>query len=47
LDDSELSEMKDKIKDLNDLIIYVREKRIKTKRFIDYFSADKYDAIWI
>jgi hypothetical protein len=47
LDDSELSNMKDKIKDLNDLIIYVRDKKVQTKRFIDYFSLDKYDAIWI
>ena len=47
LDDSELSNMKDKIKDLNDLIIYVRDKKVQTKRFIDYFSSDRYDAIWI
>lgn len=47
LEDSELSEMKDKIKDLNDLVTYVRNNSVKTKRLADYFSDSKYDAIWI
>jgi len=47
LEDSKLSEMKDKIKDLNDLLIYVRNNSAKTQRLADYFSDSHYDAIWI
>lgn len=36
-----------KIKDLNDLLLFARTKRIKLKPFSPYFSDSKYDAIWI
>ena len=36
-----------KIKDLNDLLLFARARRIKLKPFAPYFSNNKYDAIWI
>lgn len=47
LNENELSYTETKIKDLNDLLLYVRKHSKKCKRFVDYFSEDKYDAIWI
>ena len=47
LEENELSGYGYKIKDLNDLLILLRKENKKCKRFIDYFSTDQYDAIWI
>jgi hypothetical protein len=45
--ENELSAYESKIKDLNDLLIEVHRKHLKLKKFADYFSEDKYDAVWI
>jgi hypothetical protein len=38
----------EKIKDLNDLVIYIKQNpRKKFKPFADFFSEDKYDIVWI
>lgn len=47
LEDNELSHVSDKIKDLNDLLLYIKKNNKSCKRFVDYFSDDKYDAYWI
>jgi hypothetical protein len=47
LKENELTVTESIIKDLNDLLIYLRKHKKQCKRFIDYFSSDKYDAIWI
>lgn len=47
LEENELSSFLHKIKDLNDLLIFLKTEKRKCKRFVDYFSDDKYDAIWI
>lgn len=47
LQDNELLSFSHKIKDLNDLLIFMRNNRKKYTRFIDYFSDDRYDMIWI
>jgi hypothetical protein len=45
--DSELYHLENKIKDLNDLLIFIKRTNKPGKKFIDYFSSDKYDAIYI
>ncbi len=35
------------LKDLNDLIILIKTKKLKCKQLSDYFSSDKYDIIYI
>jgi hypothetical protein len=45
--DSELSGLESKIKDLNDLLIEVKRKGLKVKKFADYFSDNKYDIVWL
>jgi len=45
--DCELLTLDAKIKDLNDLLIQKVRHKLKLKKFIDYFSDSKYDAIWI
>lgn len=45
--ENELSLFEHKIKDLNDLLIFIKRSKKPCKRFVDYFSDDKYDAIWI
>lgn len=47
LDENELSHLSSKIKDLNDLLIYIRRAGRKFGKFVDYFSDSKYDAVWI
>jgi hypothetical protein len=47
LQESELYEFSDKIKDLNDLMIMVKRRVGKPKKFSDYFSTEKHDMIWI
>jgi hypothetical protein len=47
LTENELSYTETKIKDLNDLLLYVKKHKKPCKRFIDFFSDNKYDAIWI
>jgi len=47
LQDSELMVTESIIKDLNDLLLYVRKHKKVCKRFVDYFSDSRYDAIWI
>ena len=44
LKENELLEYSSKIKDLNDLLIFIKRSDKKYKRFIDYFSDSKYDA---
>lgn len=36
-----------KIKDLNDLLIFIRKSKRSCKRFVDYFSTDKYDMVFV
>lgn len=45
--ENELVMFSDKIKDLNDLLIFIKRSKKPCKRFIDYFSEDRYDMIWI
>jgi hypothetical protein len=47
IEENELSSLAYKIKDLNDLLIIIRKSGRKFKRFVDYFSDSRYDAIWI
>jgi hypothetical protein len=46
-ENDELSTNESKIKDLNDLLIFIKRAKKPCKRFIDYFSDSHYDAIWI
>lgn len=45
--ENELGAYESKIKDLNDLLIEIKKKNLHLKKFADFFSNDKYDAIWI
>jgi hypothetical protein len=47
IEENELLDYQHKIKDLNDLLIFIRRARKPHKRFVDYFSDSRYDAIWI
>lgn len=47
IEDNELILFEHKIKDLNDLIVLSRRTKKKFKKFVDYFSTDKYDIIYI
>lgn len=47
LRDNELLEYVSKIKDLNDLLIFMRKNPKKYTKFVNYFSNDKYDMIFI
>ena len=47
LEENELFEHQAKIKDLNDLLIYIKRSGKKCKKFADYFSSDKYDMMYI
>lgn len=47
IEENELGAYQSKIKDLNDLLMEVRKKGLRLKKFADYFSNDKYDAVWI
>jgi hypothetical protein len=47
LEENELFEFQDKIKDLNDLLMFIKKSNRKCKKFIDYFSEDRYDMIYI
>ena len=45
--ENELALFEHKIKDLNDLLIFIRRSKKPCKRFVDYFATDKYDMIWV
>lgn len=45
LKDNELTLVESKIKDLNDLLIFIKRSGKPAKRFIDYFSESKYDMM--
>lgn len=45
--DNELTLFESKIKDLNDLLLFIKKSGKPCKKFIDYFSQDKYDMIYI
>jgi hypothetical protein len=45
--ENELGAYETKIKDLNDLLIEHRRKKLKLKQFAEFFSNDKYDLVWI
>jgi hypothetical protein len=45
--ENELLDVQHKIKDLNDLLIFIKRSKKPCKKFVDYFSTDRYDAIWI
>jgi hypothetical protein len=47
MEENELLTIDTKIKDLNDLLIFLRKTRKPCKRFADYFTDNRYDAIWI
>lgn len=47
LQDNELLGYVSKIKDLNDLLIFMRKNPKKYTKFADYFSDDKYDMIFV
>lgn len=47
LKENSLMEHSKKIKDLNDLLIFVKREKIKVKPFVNYFSIDKYDLIHV
>ena len=47
LQDNELLGYDSKIKDLNDLLIFMRKNPKKYTKFADYFSDDKYDMIFV
>ena len=46
-EDNELSEFSHKIKDLNDLLIFMKTHPKKYTKFVDNFSDNKYDIIFI
>jgi len=45
--ENELIMFENKIKDLNDLLVFIKKSKKSCKRFIDYFSEDRYDMMWI
>jgi hypothetical protein len=47
IQDNELAALETKIKDLNDLLIEANRRQLKLKKFVDFFSTDKYDMIWL
>lgn len=47
LHDNELMQFQSKIKDLNDLLIYIKKSGKECKKFSDYFSDSKYDIIYV
>ena len=47
IEENELILFAHKIKDLNDLLIFIKRNKKPCKKFIDYFSDSKYDSIWI
>jgi hypothetical protein len=47
IEENELSAFQHKIKDLNDLLVFIHRSRKRCKKFIDYFSSDKYDMVFI
>ena len=47
LQENELVLFDHKIKDLNDLLIFIKRSKKPCKKFIDYFSTDKYDIIYV
>lgn len=47
IQENELVLHEHKIKDLNDLLIFIKRSQRPCKRFVDYFSGDRYDMIHI
>ena len=47
LAENELSSFSHKIKDLNDLLLFMKANKKKYKPFAEYFSTDRYDMIWV
>jgi hypothetical protein len=47
IQENELALFEHKIKDLNDLLIFIRRSKKPCKRFVDYFATDRYDMIWV
>jgi hypothetical protein len=47
IQENELILFDHKIKDLNDLLIFIKRSKKPCKRFADYFSGDRYDMIHI
>ena len=47
IEENNLTEYSHKIKDLNDLLIYIKRSKKPCKRFSEFFSDSKYDIIWI
>jgi hypothetical protein len=47
IEDNKLSSFSYKIKDLNDLLMFIRDNKRKYTKFVDYFSKDRYDMMFI
>lgn len=47
IEDNKLSQFSNKIKDLNDLLMFIRDHKKKYTKFVNYFSQDRYDMIYI
>ena len=47
IQENELIMFEHKIKDLNDLLIFIKRSKKPCKKFAEYFSTDRYDIIWI
>jgi hypothetical protein len=47
IEENGLSDHQSKIKDLNDLLVFLKKEKKKGKPFINYFSDSRYDMVWI
>jgi hypothetical protein len=45
--DNNLLKNENHLKDLTDLLVFIKKNNKKCTKFIDYFSNDKYDIVWI